>query len=71
MLRIASSANPFAAILSAALLLRHIGRVDEADRVERAVEGAVRAGRTTRELGGSLGTVAAGDEIVQRLGRVP
>lgn len=64
-------ANPYAAILSAALLLRHIGLVDEADRIERAVEDAVRDGRTTRELGGSLGTVAAGDEIVRRLEGVP
>jgi 3-isopropylmalate dehydrogenase len=61
-------ANPFAAILSATLLLRHIGLIDEAAQVERAVEGAVRDGRTTAELGGALGTAAAGDEIVRRLG---
>jgi 3-isopropylmalate dehydrogenase len=61
-------ANPFAAILSAALLLRHIGLIGEAAQVERAVEGAVRDGRTTAELGGALGTAAAGDEIVRRLG---
>ena len=36
--RSASTADPTAAILSVALLLRHLGHTAEADRVEEAVE---------------------------------
>src|SRR4051812_9441642 len=39
-------ANPIGAILSAALMLETLGRVDDARRVERAVEAAVHAGDT-------------------------
>jgi len=61
-------ANPLAAILTSALMLRHLGRGDAADRVERAVRECVLAGETTAELGGTLGTVAAGDAVLRRLG---
>lgn len=54
-------ANPMAAILTAALMLDHIGHPDEARLLERAVESAIRSGATTPDLGGSLGTEAAGD----------
>ncbi|MER1997321.1 MAG: 3-isopropylmalate dehydrogenase [Arthrobacter sp.] len=51
-------ADPTAAILSAALLLAHLGFSDEAARVERAVEADVasRAGntRTTAEIGDAI-----------------
>ncbi|GAA1915291.1 3-isopropylmalate dehydrogenase [Arthrobacter gandavensis] len=51
-------ADPTAAILSAALLLAHLGFNDEAARVERAVEAdvAARAGntRTTAEIGDAI-----------------
>ena len=60
-------ANPVGAILSAALLLEYLGRVEEASRIERAVEAAVRAGETTRDVGGTLGTRAAGDAILRRI----
>src|SRR4030095_1965383 len=39
-------ANPIGAILSAALMLETLGRVDEARAIERAVEAAVAAGET-------------------------
>jgi 3-isopropylmalate dehydrogenase len=61
-------ANPIGAILSAALMLETLGRVEDAHRIERAVEAAVHAGETTRDLGGSLGTKEAGAAIVKRLG---
>jgi 3-isopropylmalate dehydrogenase len=61
-------ANPLAAILTSALMLRHLGRGEAADRVERAVRECVVAGETTAELGGTLGTVAAGDAVLRRLG---
>ncbi|HEX2095325.1 MAG TPA: isocitrate/isopropylmalate family dehydrogenase, partial [Longimicrobiaceae bacterium] len=60
-------ANPFAAILTAALMLRHLGRTGEAERVEAAVRRAVHDGATTADLGGSLGTTDAGDAICRYL----
>jgi isocitrate dehydrogenase (NAD+) len=42
----ASRANPVAAILCGALLLRHAGEADAADRVEHAVAGVVAEGTT-------------------------
>ena len=61
-------ANPIGAILSAALMLETLGRVEDARRIERAVEGAVHAGETTRDVGGPLGTREAGAAILKRLG---
>ena len=50
-------ANPTALILSAALMLRHLGETEAADRVESAVRGVIAEGRTTtHDLGGSAGT---------------
>jgi 3-isopropylmalate dehydrogenase len=60
-------ANPVGAILSAALMLDYLGKFNEAHRLEQAVEAAVQAGETTRDVGGTLGTRAAGDAILRRL----
>ena len=60
-------ANPIGAILSAALMLETLGRAEDARRIEHAVEEAVHAGETTRDIGGSLGTMEAGAAIVKRL----
>jgi 3-isopropylmalate dehydrogenase len=60
-------ANPVGAILSAALMLEALGRNDDAERIERAVESAVREGAVTRDIGGKLGTKSAGDAIRERL----
>jgi 3-isopropylmalate dehydrogenase len=60
-------ANPIGAILSAALMLEYLGRFNEAHRIEQAVEAAVQAGETTRDVGGTLGTRAVGDAILRRL----
>jgi 3-isopropylmalate dehydrogenase len=60
-------ANPIGAILSAALMLDALGRRDDATRIDRAVESAVLDGAVTRDVGGKLGTAAAGDAIRQRL----
>jgi len=61
-------ANPIGAILSAAMMLDTLGLPDAAGDVERAVEAAVQAGETTRDVGGTLGTKEAGDAILRRLG---
>ena len=56
-----SKANPAGAILSAALMLEYLGHTEAAAAVERAVRGSIAAGETTRDLGGSLSTVEAGE----------
>jgi 3-isopropylmalate dehydrogenase len=61
-------ANPFAAVLSAGLMLEHLGHPGAATRLEEAVRDCILAGETTPDLGGSLGTRACGDAIVRRLG---
>jgi 3-isopropylmalate dehydrogenase len=48
-------------------MLDALGRHDDAERVNRAVESAVLDGEVTRDVGGKLGTKAAGDAIRQRL----
>jgi 3-isopropylmalate dehydrogenase len=60
-------ANPIGAVLSAALMLETLGRAEDARRIERAVEQAVHAGETTRDIGGPLGTIEAGAAIVKRM----
>jgi 3-isopropylmalate dehydrogenase len=56
-------ANPMGAVLSAALLLDHVGWKEEAKRIEKAVRWAVENDRTTSDVGGTLGTREVGDTI--------
>ena len=63
-------ANPFGAILTAAMMLRHLGLDAEADRIEAAVLDAVRQKKTTQDVGGTLGTREAAEWIVERYGIV-
>ena len=61
-------ANPMAAILSAAMMLRHsFGREAEAARIEAAVAQALSDGVRGGDLGGSTGTSAIGDAVLERL----
>jgi len=60
-------ANPFAAVLTSALMLRHLGHAEAGDRLENAVRACILAGETTGDVGGTLGTRAAGDAIVARI----
>jgi isocitrate dehydrogenase (NAD+) len=65
-------ANPTALILSGALMLRHLGHPDTADRVERALREVIAEGRTvTYDLGGTAGTRAFADAIIERFAAVP
>ena len=62
-------ANPLAAILSAAMMLRHsLGQEDVAGRIEVAVAGALASGARTADLGGSTSTAAMGDAVIAALG---
>ena len=61
-------ANPIALILSGALLLRHIGRCDQAIRVERAVAEVLNERLSlTPDLGGTGTTMGVAEEIVGRM----
>jgi 3-isopropylmalate dehydrogenase len=64
-------ANPYAAILSAAMLLRHsLALSDEAVALERAVDGAIGAGTLTADLappGKAVTTRAAADAVLAGL----
>jgi isocitrate dehydrogenase (NAD+) len=63
-----NKANPTALILSGALMLRHMGRADAAERVETAVRDVIAEGATvTYDLGGTAGTREFATAIVQRL----
>jgi 3-isopropylmalate dehydrogenase len=60
-------ANPLGAILTAAMMLRHLGLAAEADRMEIAVLAAVQQKKTTQDLGGVLGTREAGEWVAERV----
>jgi 3-isopropylmalate dehydrogenase len=60
-------ANPFGAILTAAMMLRHLEFTNEADKIEAAVLKAVRQGKTTEDIGGKLGTREAGEWIARNV----
>jgi len=61
-------ANPMGAILTAAMMLNHLGLATEAARIEAAVLDAVREKKTTQDVGGLLGTKEVGEWIAQRVG---
>jgi len=60
-------ANPLGSILTAAMMLEYLGHQDAADQIERAVVAAIDANETTNDLGGPLGTKAAGEAVLKRL----
>ena len=49
-------ANPIGAILTAAMMLEHLGLKPDAQKIEAAVLKAVQQKKTTADVGGSLGT---------------
>jgi 3-isopropylmalate dehydrogenase len=60
-------ANPFGAILTAAMMLAHLGMKAEAQRIEAAVLEAVRKKNATSDIGGTLGTREAGEWVADRV----
>src|SRR5207237_9899180 len=60
-------ANPFGAILTAGLLLDHLGHREQAAAIERAVQTCVRGLRCTADVSGNLTTYEAGDGVVETL----
>jgi 3-isopropylmalate dehydrogenase len=59
--------NPLGAILTAGMMVEHLGDGDAAKRIESAVIGAIRSGECTRDVGGSLSTREAADAVIRRL----
>ncbi|MFN2386580.1 MAG: 3-isopropylmalate dehydrogenase [Thermoanaerobaculia bacterium] len=64
-------ANPFGAILTAALMLEQLGHGDAGRRIEEAVTSCVRGRLCTPDVGGRLATSEAGDAVVARLAAAP
>src|SRR2546430_2280445 len=62
-------ANPFGAILTAAMMLGHLGMTSEAEKIEDAVLAAVRQKKLTADAGGSLGTREVGEWLTERTAR--
>lgn len=60
-------ANPFAAILAAAMMLSDIGFQKEASRISDAVDTCISKGKTTPDLGGKLNTSDAGKAVADEV----
>jgi len=59
--------NPTSAIITAALVLKKVGKLEEADRVMDALCDAYGAGKRTPDVGGNLSTEAFTDEVISRI----
>jgi 3-isopropylmalate dehydrogenase len=60
-------ANPLGAILTAAMMLAHLGFGEESRKIETAVLEAVQQNRTTHDVGGALGTSEVGEWVANRV----
>ena len=61
-------ANPTALLLSATMMLRHIGERDAADRIMAALAAVLRAGEVrTRDLGGTSSTTEFADAVARAI----
>ena len=67
-------ANPSSVILSAEMMLRHLGWTEAADAVIKAMEGAIASGNVTGDLArlmdkpNQVGCKAFGDELIRQMG---
>jgi tartrate dehydrogenase/decarboxylase/D-malate dehydrogenase len=60
-------ANPIGAILSAALMLEHLGEGEGAERLHEAVAAVCRDGPKTPDIGGTAATSEVGDAVVEHV----
>jgi len=61
-------ANPSALLLSAILMLRHIGEGEKADKIENALKKTLKERKTlTKDLGGNASTTEFTDEIIKNM----
>jgi isocitrate dehydrogenase len=67
--------NPTALILSAVMMLRHLGEFEAAATVEGALLSTLEQGKTTRDIagdeGGALSTTAFTEAVIENFGRKP
>jgi isocitrate dehydrogenase len=67
-------ANPASLILSAEMMLRHMGWIEAADLVIKGVEGAIASKRVTGDFARlmddatQIGSDAFGDEMIKQMG---
>ncbi len=62
-------ANPTAILMSGIMMLRHLGEVEAANRIDRALHGVYREGRhLTRDVGGSATTEQFSAAVMDALG---
>jgi len=60
-------ANPLACVLTVGLLLSHLGYREEEARLERIVQTAIREGKCTRDVGGTMKCSEVGAFVLERL----
>jgi tartrate dehydrogenase/decarboxylase/D-malate dehydrogenase len=60
-------ANPIGQVWSGAMMLEHLGHKDAADAIVKAIEGVVREGPKTRDMGGNANTTDVGKAIASAL----
>jgi 3-isopropylmalate dehydrogenase len=60
-------ANPMGAVLAASMMFAYLGWNTEAQAIENAVRAAIHEGKTTRDLGGPLGTREVGDWLANKV----
>jgi isocitrate dehydrogenase (NAD+) len=61
-----NKANPTALLMSAILMLRHLGMPELAGRVEKALLATFEAGIRTPDLGGTAGTAEFAKAVAER-----
>ncbi|MHB8753981.1 MAG: isocitrate/isopropylmalate dehydrogenase family protein [Candidatus Acidiferrales bacterium] len=62
-------ANPLGSALAGAMMMEYLGWTREAGLIDAAVRSAIREGKTTADLGGSLGTREVGDWLGERISK--
>lgn len=61
-------ANPLGAVLTASMMLAHLGFASEAAKIDAAVLEAVRQKKTTQDVGGGMGTREVGAWLARMIG---
>ena len=59
--------NPTSMLLSASMMLGHLGEVEAARRLEAALAATIREGETTPDLGGKAGTMQMAEAVAKKL----
>jgi 3-isopropylmalate dehydrogenase len=60
-------ANPLATVLTVGMLLAHLGHAEDEALLIRVVQRAIEERMCTKDVGGTLGTQATGDWVVQQI----